>query len=196
MRQKENIDTIYQAALAVFARYGFRKATLADIAERLHMTKSNLYLYARNKKDLYRNTVSWALLRWQRRVQEAIAQETDVRAQFELMCFKAVQYLSRDNDLRRLLIHDPDIFPVFADKDPYQEINDNSVAMIKAILTQGIREKQFRPVDVAQVADIIFMIYKTVIVRTYIRAEEAFMQQRFTEAVNLFTRGLFLDEGD
>lgn len=182
--------------MSVFAQYGFRKATLEDIANKLYMTKSNLYLYARNKKELYRNTVSWALLRWQGRVLEAVEKETDIRERFQVMCFKAVEYLSGDDDLRRVLIHDPDIFPVFTDKDPYQEINENSVALIKSILIQGIREKQFRPVDVTQVADIIFMIYKTVIVRTYIRSDEVFMRESFTEMMNLFTRGLFLDTAE
>ena len=68
MKPKEDISTIYEAALEVFAEYGFKKATLEDIAGQLGMTKGNLYRYARNKKDLYRNTVRYALLRWQGRL--------------------------------------------------------------------------------------------------------------------------------
>jgi AcrR family transcriptional regulator len=55
---------------------GSKKATLDDIAAELGMTKGNLYRYAENKKDLYRNTVRHAMLRWQGRVREAIEQET------------------------------------------------------------------------------------------------------------------------
>ena len=51
MRKKEKQEAIYEAALRVFARYGFRKTTVEDIARELGMTKGNLYLYARDKRE-------------------------------------------------------------------------------------------------------------------------------------------------
>jgi len=53
VRQKENIETIYAAALKTFAKYGFKKTTVEDIAVAMNMTKGNLYLYVKNKKDLF-----------------------------------------------------------------------------------------------------------------------------------------------
>ena len=103
MKPRENIATIYEAALGVFADFGYKKATLDDIAAELGMTKGNLYRYAQNKKDLYRNTVRHAMLRWQGRVREAIEREPDAEGQFQVMCRKAVAYLSEDDALRRLL---------------------------------------------------------------------------------------------
>lgn len=193
MRKKENIETIYQAALTVFAQYGYRKSTMEDIAGRLSMTKGNLYLYARNKKDLYRGTVAWALTRWQNRVREAVSAESAPAAQFSVMCHKAVEYLSLDNDFRRVLIHDPEIFPMFPSQDPFEEINARSMGMIRDILVRGIKEKQFRPVDADQVSAVIFSIYKMFIIRTYIKAEGETMQTAFAEAFDLLTRGLFID---
>ena len=72
MKPRIDADIIFAAALAVFARYGFKKSTVQDIADRLDMTKGNLYRYARNKRDLYEKTVSWALIRWQDNVRRAI----------------------------------------------------------------------------------------------------------------------------
>ena len=195
MRKKEAIETIYRSSLRVFAEYGYRKATVEDIAGRLNMTKGNLYLYAKNKNDLYLKTVSHALLNWQARVREAIEKESDVRRQFLVMCFKAVEYLSKDNDLRRVLIHDPDIFPMFPVADPFHGINQNSKNMIKTIIERGIQEKKFRPVDARRVSEIIFLVYKMFIIRTYIKTEDQFMQQMFEQTVELLTEGLFIDSG-
>ena len=195
MRKKEAIETIYRASLRAFAEYGYRKATVEDIAGRLNMTKGNLYLYAKNKNDLYLKTVSNALLNWQARVREAIERESDVRRQFLVMCFKAVEYLSKDNDLRRVLIHDPDIFPMFPVADPFHEINQNSKNMIQNIIERGIQEKKFRPVDARKVSEIIFLVYKMFIIRTYIKTEDRFMQQMFEQTVELLTEGLFIDSG-
>ncbi len=193
MRKKENIETIYTAALKTFARFGYQKTTVEDIAKTINMTKGNLYLYVKNKKDLYRGTVAWALQNWQFRVAAAVDRETDARRRFEVMCFKAVEYLSSDKYFRQVLIHDPDIFPMFPQKDPFEEINRNSVMMIKNILEQGIKEKVFRKVDVGRVSEIIFLIYKMFIIRTYIKNETDFMQQVFAETVELVTHGLFIE---
>lgn len=193
MRQKENIETIYAAALKIFAQHGYKKTTVADIAAAVDMTKGNLYLYAKNKKDLYRQAVSWALQKWQLRVATAIEQEPDARRKFEIMCFKAVEYLSQDRDFRRVLIHDPDIFPMFPETDPFEEINRNSVQMIRNILAQGIAEKQFRKINIDHASEAIFLVYKMFIIRTYIKNQNDFMQQVFSETVTLVTRGLYLD---
>lgn len=196
MKPKEDIAAIHEAALGVFAEYGFKKATLDDIAAELGMTKGNLYRYARNKQDLYRNTVRHALLRWQGRVREAIEAETDVVVQFHVMCRKAVAYLSQDDALRRLLVRDPDIFPMFAADDPYGDINANSVAMIRAILQRGIAEQRFREVDLESVPEVIFSVYKMFIIRMYIKSPDRAQERMFTQTVELITRGLFAGQED
>ncbi|MEZ4604228.1 MAG: TetR/AcrR family transcriptional regulator [Desulfobacterales bacterium] len=193
MKPRENIETIYQVALAAFAEFGYRKTTMDDVAGRLHMTKGNLYLYVKNKKDLYHQTVSHALLKWQSKVLEAVERQKDVKRKFFTMCFKAVEYLAQDAELRQVLLRDPDIFPMFPLKDPFHEINRNSVELIKSILKQGIAEKVFRPVDPERISEVIFMVYKMFIIRMYIKTEKQQIHEMFEDTVDLFSLGLFLE---
>jgi len=190
MKPKEDIETIYETALSVFAEFGYQKATMADIAGRLHMTKGNLYRYAENKADLYQNTVSAALRRWQARVSESVEAAGDAKNKFLVMCEKAVEYLAVDTDLRRLLIRDPEIFPMFPTNDPFAEINAASVELIKAILRQGMAEDMFRPIDADRMAEVIFMIYKMFVIRMYIKTDDRFAHEMFEDTVDLFTQGL------
>jgi len=194
MKPKVDNDIIFAAALEVFARYGFRKTTVQDIADRLNMTKGNLYRYAKNKRDLYEMTVSWALLRWQDNVRRAIAGESEVVNQFLVMCRSAVAYLATDPDLRQVLAADPDIFPMFPGNDPYAAINAASMEMIKTLLKRGIHLRCFRTVDVDTAAETIFGIYKMLIIRGYIRNEEKRLEQMFEQALELMTNGLLLSE--
>ncbi len=196
MRKKEDIEKIYSAALAVFADFGYKKATLEDIAGRIGMTKGNLYIYAKNKKDLYRQTVSNALLKWQSMVRERVERETDIKQQFQVMCYKAVEYLSLDNNLRRVLVLDPDIFPMFPVDDPYLEINQASVEMIRGILVHGMAEGRIRQVDPDRISEIIFSVYKMLIIRAYIKEEKKEIQQMFEETIELISAGLFLDSDE
>jgi AcrR family transcriptional regulator len=193
MKPREDLETIYQVALSAFAEFGFRKTTMDDVAGRLNMTKGNLYLYVQNKKDLYHKTVAHALLKWQSKVLEAVERQKDVKRKFSVMCFKAVEYLAQDAKLRQVLIRDPDIFPMFAVKDPFYEINRNSVELIKAILKQGIAEKVFRPVDPERLSEVIFMVYKMFVIRMYIKTEGKQIHEMFEDTVDLFTLGLFLE---
>src|SRR5260221_4720506 len=51
--QVANEERILDAALEVFSTYGFRGATVDQIAARAGMTKPNLLYYFRRKTDIY-----------------------------------------------------------------------------------------------------------------------------------------------
>lgn len=191
MKQKLDTKTLFETALSLFARYGYRKTTLEEIGAELGMTKGNLYIYVKNKRDLYVQTVRYALDRWQLRVREAIEEASGPKDRLLVMCHKAVEYLSKDSEFCEVLKMDPEIFPMFPASDPYEEINERSMAMIREILREGIKEEVFRPVDVDKVATVIFSIYKMFIIRTYIKTDEQFLQDLFEDTVDLLTRGLY-----
>jgi len=49
--------TIAQMAKAVFAERGYQQATLEEIAQRAGMSKATIYLYYKNKDDLFLHVV-------------------------------------------------------------------------------------------------------------------------------------------
>lgn len=192
MGSEQKLQEIINASLKTFARYGYKKTTMEEIAGALDMTKGALYLYVDNKKDLYEKTVSAALINWQARVKEAVDLETEPSEKLKVLSFKAFQYLSDNIDLRKVLIQDPDIFPMFPREDPYFLINENSRKMLKAIMEEGIDKGQFRPVDVDSVAWLLFSIYKMFIIDTYILSEKESTIKLFQEAVELVIHGLLI----
>lgn len=191
MKKKENLETVFAAALRVFAEYGYKKATVEDIARELGMTKGNLYLYVRDKKDLYEKTVAFALRRWQGHVREAMLRVPDVEGRFAVMCRSAVEYLSHDDDFRMLLARDPDIFPLFPVNDPYAAINENSIRLIKDLLKDGMKRGRFRKVNAAVLPRVIFLIYKLFIFMAYVRSEDRLVHRMLDETMDLITMGLF-----
>lgn len=181
---------IYNAALKVFSQYGFKKSTVSDIAEELGFTKGALYQYVISKQDLYDKAVRYGLIRWQNKVKKAISDQTDVELQFETMCKKAFQYLSEDRVLKEILIKDPDIFPLSFKNDPYKEINNQSVELLKRILDKGIEQKKFRTMDTNLMANVLFSIYKMLIIETYVLGEQD-ANKIMDETVCLVTRGFY-----
>ena len=196
MNKKEaKIEEICRAALKSFSAYGYRKTTVGDVAEELGMTQSNLYFYVKDKQDLYERAVSFALEQWQQYVREAIENEKDVKQRFLVMCRKAVDYLLEDDELRGILVRDPDIFPIVGDDDPYEAITSRSAQMIRGILDEGMAESAFRQLDPGKTSQVILMIYKMLVIHTYIRTDKEFIQDMFGHILDLMTQGLFAKEG-
>lgn len=65
---------ICDAALGVFAQYGFRRTSMEDIARAAGMSRPALYLYFRNKEDLARHLATLFYDRAVRDVEAALAQ--------------------------------------------------------------------------------------------------------------------------
>jgi AcrR family transcriptional regulator len=193
-RQRKTIR-ILETALRVFARYGFRKTTLEDIAGELGMTKGNLYLYVKDKRDLYEKSVAHAFREWQERVAQDVEGKKDVVVRFRVMCVKAYQYLSRSEDLQRIVLRDPTIFTLSPGEDRFYSVNVAAVEMIKRLLEQGIREGRFRKMDVDPMAEFLFSIYIMFIIRTYVKSEGKPVEALFDAAVDLMIHGLLRREG-
>jgi AcrR family transcriptional regulator len=65
LRQDENDagrrEHVLDAALLTFARYGYRKASMEDVARAADISRPGLYLYFASKQDLFRAAVTHAL---------------------------------------------------------------------------------------------------------------------------------------
>ncbi|MFZ5572318.1 MAG: TetR/AcrR family transcriptional regulator [Thermodesulfobacteriota bacterium] len=190
MAKKSTPDQIFTAALAVFARYGLRRTRMEDIARELDLATATLYRYVKDKLDLYEKTVAFGIRRWQAKVFEAVSAETDVTRQFVTMARKGYEYLAGDEDLRRILINDPAIFPLSPRKVRFPDIDKASIALIRQILQHGIDTGVFRPVDVALVSDLLYSVYVMFIIKAYIKSEEDSDRRMFEEGLDLIVRGL------
>jgi TetR/AcrR family transcriptional regulator len=62
--QIENQDLILKAALEVFSAYGFRGATVDQIARKCGLSKPNLLYYFRRKEDIYVAVLEHTLAEW------------------------------------------------------------------------------------------------------------------------------------
>lgn len=194
VRKKIDIERIYQVALNNFSKAGYQKTTLDEIAKDLGVTKSNLYLYARNKHSLYDDSVAYALKKWQYQVKTAIQFIEDPRIELILLCNKSFEYLAEDKIFCEILKKDPEIFPFFSEDDRYQTINEESIHMIKSIILKGIEKKVFKNVDAEHLADVFFSIYKMFIIQAYIKNENTNVSSVFLQTLDLLTTGLFMHD--
>lgn len=66
---------LLEAALTVFARHGYRKTSMEDVAQTAGVSRQGLYLHFPTKEDLFRATVRHALQRSESTVLATLAEE-------------------------------------------------------------------------------------------------------------------------
>ncbi|MCY1226420.1 pyrimidine utilization regulatory protein R [compost metagenome] len=143
--RQENQAMILRAAEYVFARAGFAGATMAEIATRAGVPKSNLHYYFRTKQALYRAVLAHTLQLW--------LSETDI-IRAELPPQVALEQYIRAK--MRLSASHPDASRVFANELLHgaPEIGEilrhalrELVARKSAVVQQWIDSGQMAPVD-------------------------------------------------
>jgi len=181
---------LYQASLELFANFGYKKTTVEDVADRLDMTKGNLYFYVKNKKQLYEQTINHALTQWKDHVKKAVAKKTDPADKFRIMAVSAMAYIEKNAPLRRVIMNDPKIFTLSPKEDRFSKTNQAAMVILKDILEQGMEQKKFYPMDVDQVTVYLFSVYMMFLIKTYVKADQGSSKKLFTAALELNIRGL------
>jgi len=93
--QAENEERILDAGLAVFSSFGFRGATVDQIADLARMTKPNLLYYFRRKQDIYLAVLSRTLEMWLKPL-EALDAQGDPAKEIAAYVERKLE-MSRDN---------------------------------------------------------------------------------------------------
>jgi TetR/AcrR family transcriptional regulator len=146
--QEENEERILDAALEVFSTYGFRGATVDQIATLARMTKPNLLYYFRRKQDIYLAVLNRTLEMWLQPLEH----------------LDAAAYIDRKLDLSRDNPKASRLFameiiqgaPVLGDvlSGRLKRLVDEKTAVIRTWIAQG----RLAPVDPHH---LIFMIWAT-----------------------------------
>ena len=115
-------DAVYDAAAEVFARYGFRRTTMNDIAEAAGISRPALYLMFDNKENLFQGLASF-------RLEQAIDQ--------------AVAVLQGKGDAKKrfidaLLVFEEIFYEPIADSPHGAELMDISQSLASELMTKDI----------------------------------------------------------
>ncbi|GIX40691.1 MAG: hypothetical protein KatS3mg129_0424 [Leptospiraceae bacterium] len=191
MKKPRKKREIYEAALKVFAKNGYKKTTLEDIAKELDLTKSALYIYCLNKKELYLKSVEYGLIKWQKRVVSKVNPDLNLKDQFKQLCLNALISLKDDPDLLKILSQDPDLFPLSSKDEVFPESIEYSRNILKNLLKKGIEKKEFRNFDLEVITNFLYSLYKLIIIKEYIIHDEEKIIEHFDKIIDIFCYGLF-----
>ena len=143
---------ILSAALASFAERGFAATRLDDVAARAGVTKGTLYLYFRNKEELFKDVVRQELLPT---IEWAEAIVADSAASSMVLLEQLAELFSRIGSSRlsaipKLVLTEAGNFPDLA-RFYLEEVVDQGKALLRKVLERGVETGELRPIDTESV---------------------------------------------
>jgi AcrR family transcriptional regulator len=100
-------EHVLSAARSVFMRYGFKRATMGDLAEAAQMSRPALYLLFSSKEDVFRAVVSQLFTDMLREIREDVSQHDGAAEQlifaFEVWCVRPFEMIQISPDAKDIL---------------------------------------------------------------------------------------------
>jgi AcrR family transcriptional regulator len=135
-------NSILENAKYVFAKYGFRKTTLEDIARAVGKGKTSLYYYFKNKEDIFEATINMEIDKMKNEFIDALEIQQSPRQ-------KLRTYINLRMELfLKLISFYPTFRQEFAENWGYIErirarYDAEELSIIKSILQEGINSGEF-----------------------------------------------------
>jgi len=215
----ERLELLFAASLRLFARYGFARTRVEDVARELGMTKGNLYFYVRSKEELYYRTVDWALGAWCAEIEASIfgaagpaaatgrrgksavglgapALGESAAARFGRMARGAFGYMREHPDLRAVIEADPTIYSLDPHEDRFAEVNARARNVMWRLIVEGQASGEFRSdLDLEATADFMYAVYIAFLIKAWSLREGEEAARLFEAGIDIALRGLLAPEG-
>ncbi|HKV70909.1 MAG TPA: TetR/AcrR family transcriptional regulator [Gemmatimonadales bacterium] len=149
-RKEARPEEIVNAALATFAEHGFAAARLDDVAARAGVTKGTIYLYFKNKEDLFqavvRQTVIPKLDRAEQEVREWPGSTAELLRHMVRGWWTSVGKTPLAGVVK-LIVAEATNFPDVT-RFYHKEVIRRGHRLFEQVLQRGVDSGEFRPVDV------------------------------------------------
>lgn len=155
---------ILEAAKQVFGKYGFTKTTLDDVANVVGMKKASLYYYYSSKEDLFRDVVKSETDELIKQLEEQIFKLNSVSEQLTSFVKIRIDYLHKLINLHNLAASIIiEVRPIC--ENLYREFSDKQTEIVVRILSDGIKNKQIRHLDVTRTAKLFITAVESITMR-------------------------------
>ena len=147
-RKTARPSEILSAALASFADRGFAATRLDDVAARAGVTKGTLYLYFRNKEELFKAVVRQELVPAIERAEAMVADSAvpSIVLLEQLAGLFARIVSSRLSAIPKLVMTEAGNFPEIA-RFYLEEVVHRGMHLLRAVLERGIEAGELRRID-------------------------------------------------
>lgn len=156
-RSQARREAILAAALEEFSAGGFAATRLDDVARRAGVAKGTIYLYFRDKEDLFQELVRAMLSPVVGAVENArnVEMTADQLAEWVIEFFVREIHGTRRRDIIRLMMAEGPRFPKLAEFY-YREVLGRILGAVRALLARAVERGEVRHAALAQFPQLLF----------------------------------------
>jgi AcrR family transcriptional regulator len=138
-RGADRREEILQAALEEFSAHGFEAARLDDMARRAGVAKGTIYLYFKDKEELFQELVRSHILPVVGALEQVSHVEAPLRAVVEQLAELFVREIveTRRRDIIRLILSEGSRFPKLAEFY-FKEVISRALSAVRNVLRQAL----------------------------------------------------------
>ncbi len=199
-REKERRrQQIIVAAKRVFSEKGFNKATMEDIATEAELSPGTLYLYFKNKEELYAS-LSLRILQYLHIRVSHVNKEPDLDPEQKLDALVDAMYDVYDFDpliiINMFHLQSSETLKNLSDEllNEIKELSRKSINAIATIFDEGIQSGVFTPRHPNALADIFWSLFSGVVLweasKKIVDAKKDYLKETLQTAFDVFRCGV------
>jgi len=199
MLEQMRIKQIQQAAQDVFMRKGFNSATMEDIAKKAELSPATIYLYFKNKYELYAS-LNLITLRYLNSQIENVYQNKTLSVNEKLFGIKDAMYntLKYNPITLRLifLVQLHEDLPSLSENiiNDINRLSQKVMSMIASVYEEGVRQGIFEEGHSMAHADIIWAVFSGLVVwegaKKQLNPKKDFLKSTLDRAFEVFVKGI------
>ena len=179
---------ILDAAMRVFSEYGYAKANMRMIAKDSNISTGGLYLYFKNKEDLYLTLMKSKMDEFAGQTLESVKDVTDPSEAINTFMAMTLNYAKKHKEL--ILLQGRELGFTFG-LEMKRKFFKKQRGLIEHIIRQGIRSGIFRKVNVPETAKVIFSVIRGFVLSIVVEPDALFSP---AECSKLLLNGLLKKE--
>ena len=158
-------EAILDVAIGLFARYGFRKTSVADIIRGAGVARATVYKYFSTKEDIFQAAIQREIQDILRRVREEVEKESTTRDRLRAAILTHIAEIRRRVNVYRVTTE------VLSDVIPRSEreaerLLDEALDVYVWILTEGVKAGEVVVDDVEAAAWSVILAFKGIFMMT------------------------------
>jgi AcrR family transcriptional regulator len=176
----ESKRKILSSAIQMFSRYGYKGTSMRMIAKAADISIGGLYLYFRNKEDLYTTLISNRLDDLTAETKRTLKDIQDPAEAMRTFIAMRIEYAKKHRELILVLGKEQGFtFGLRAKKKFFRDQR----RVIEEIVQKGIRSGRFRDCNKEEVAKIIVCAFRGFILSIIVEPDALFAPEEFSSIV-------------
>jgi AcrR family transcriptional regulator len=190
MNRRSGIETkekIIDSAMKVFSTYGYSGASIRAIAKTAGISIGGVYLYFRNKEELYLDLIRARIQGQAHKTKEVVASAGSSTAALNAFISLHLEYGVKNREL--ILIHLREHGFNFG-MEIKRKFFRSQVKLLSMILREGVRKREFRECETEETARVIMAALRGIVLSMTIEGKNAFTAEGVQE---LILKGLMMN---